>query len=166
MNTYSIGLRERSRRKRCLAPTILASTASITTHPQSPPPQPSIPLQIRAAESWACHPWICGFPLARRWRFKYRDTSLAVNLIPSRLHINTPPFFLLHIVPVRPDSVYTLCSRMVTIDTSNLPTDVPAVIGEALSILLYGILVVQAFIYYTRFSNDSKWMRHFSKNVS
>ncbi|KAF8551804.1 hypothetical protein OG21DRAFT_1486675 [Imleria badia] len=50
---------------------------------------------------------------------------------------------------------------MVTIDTPNLPTDVPAVLGYALNIFLYGILVVQSFIYFTRFTKDSKWLRLF-----
>ncbi|KAF9243170.1 hypothetical protein BU15DRAFT_43310, partial [Melanogaster broomeanus] len=34
-------------------------------------------------------------------------------------------------------------------------------LGYALSILLYGILIVQTFVYHTRFSKDPKWIRIF-----
>ncbi|KIK92132.1 hypothetical protein PAXRUDRAFT_591712 [Paxillus rubicundulus Ve08.2h10] len=46
-----------------------------------------------------------------------------------------------------------------SIDNSGLPSDVPVAFGYALSILLYGILIVQTFIYYTRFSKDSRRIR-------
>ncbi|KAF8549055.1 hypothetical protein OG21DRAFT_1488853 [Imleria badia] len=49
----------------------------------------------------------------------------------------------------------------VTIDTSNFPMDFPAILGYALSTCLYGILVVQVFIYFTRFTKDSKRMKRF-----
>ncbi|KAF8839099.1 hypothetical protein BDN67DRAFT_799552 [Paxillus ammoniavirescens] len=45
------------------------------------------------------------------------------------------------------------------VGSSDLPSDVPVALGYALSILLYGILVVQTFIYHTRFSKDSNWIR-------
>ncbi|KAF8839114.1 hypothetical protein BDN67DRAFT_801646 [Paxillus ammoniavirescens] len=41
----------------------------------------------------------------------------------------------------------------------DLPSDVPVALGYALSILLYGILIVQIFIYHTRFSKDYKGIR-------
>ncbi|KAF8549058.1 hypothetical protein OG21DRAFT_1515598 [Imleria badia] len=45
---------------------------------------------------------------------------------------------------------------------ANLPIDVPVVLGYGLNIFLYGILIVQAFIYYTRFTKDSKWLRFYT----
>ncbi|KIJ15519.1 hypothetical protein PAXINDRAFT_168996 [Paxillus involutus ATCC 200175] len=45
------------------------------------------------------------------------------------------------------------------VDSLNLPSDVSTALGYTLSILLYGILIVQAFIYHARFSKDSKWIR-------
>ncbi|KAF9228405.1 hypothetical protein BS17DRAFT_336582 [Gyrodon lividus] len=47
----------------------------------------------------------------------------------------------------------------ITLGSASLPSDVPVALGYALSILLYGILIVQTFIYNTRFSKDSKWIR-------
>ncbi|KAF8549052.1 hypothetical protein OG21DRAFT_641128 [Imleria badia] len=83
--------------------------------------------------------------------------------MPCRSYKYVPRLSLcLHIVPVCPDGVYALPSRMDTIvDSANFPDDVPVAVGYTLSIFLYGILIVQSFIYYTRFTKDSKWIRFY-----
>jgi len=46
-----------------------------------------------------------------------------------------------------------------TVDLSNIPSDIPTAVGYALSILLYGILIVQTSIYHTRFPKDFRRIR-------
>ncbi|KIJ66041.1 hypothetical protein HYDPIDRAFT_110173 [Hydnomerulius pinastri MD-312] len=55
--------------------------------------------------------------------------------------------------------IFVLMANTIPIPISEMPSDEPMALGYAFSILLYGVLIVQMFIYQTRFSRDSVWIR-------